>query len=80
MTTEFEKNIKDPNLSVIIDLSYKDRPLLIAFGGRLGALVMPPFEFFNLTKKMDINKIYLRDISQTWYHSGLHGISKFLFC
>jgi len=76
MTTEFEKDIKNPDLSTIIDLSYQDRPLLIAFGGIAGALGIPPFEFFNLTRKHDVNKIYLRDLSQTWYHSGLPGVSK----
>jgi hypothetical protein len=75
MTTEFEKNIKDPNLSAVIDLSYQGRPLLIAFGGMLGSVGVPPFEFFNLTKDLDVNKIYLRDLRGTWYHSGLPGIS-----
>ena len=76
MTTEFERNIKDPNLSAIIDISYQDKPLLIAFGGISGPIGMPPFEFFNLARNLDVNKIYLRDLSQTWYHSGLPGISK----
>ena len=76
MTTEFARNINNPDLPAILDLSYRDRPLLIAFGGIAGALGIPPFEFFNLTKDLDLNKIYLRDLSQTWYHSGLPGISK----
>lgn len=75
MSTEFENDVKNPNLSVTIDLTYKDRPLLIAFGGMVGRLGIPPFEFFNLTKNLDVNKIYLRDLSKTWYHSGLPGIS-----
>ena len=76
MTTEFERNINDPETSVAIDISYQDRPLLIAFGGIAGAMGIPPFEFFNLTRDLDVNKIYIRDLSQTWYHSGLPGISK----
>ncbi len=76
MTTEFERNINDHETSVAIDISYQDRPLLIAFGGIAGAMGIPPFEFFNLTRDLDINKIYIRDLSQTWYHSGLPGISK----
>lgn len=76
MNADFERNIKDPNLSVTIDLSHKDMPVLIAFGGIGGALAIPPYEFFNLTHNLDVNKIYMRDLSQTWYHSGLPGISK----
>lgn len=76
MSTEFHKDIKDPNLSVIIDLPYPGRPVLIAFGGMVGALGIPPFEFFNLTKNLNVNKIYLRDLNQTWYHSGLPEISE----
>jgi hypothetical protein len=73
--SDFEKNIKNPNLSLVSDLSFQNRPLLIAFGGIYGALGIPPFEFYSLTKNIDVNKIYLRDLSQTWYHSGLPGLS-----
>lgn len=76
MTIEFESEIKNPNLPAILDLSYRSRSLIIAFGGIAGALGIPPFEFFHLTKDLYVNKIYLRDLSQTWYHSGLPGISK----
>ena len=76
MATEFEKKIKDPNQSAVIDLSFPGRSLIIAFGGLAGALSIPPFEFFSLTNALDLNKIYLRDLSQTWYHDGLTGISK----
>jgi hypothetical protein len=75
MMTDFERNIKDPSLSVVSDLSFQNRPLLMAFGGIYGALGIPPFEFYGLTKNLKVNKIYLRDLSQTWYHSGLPGIS-----
>lgn len=53
MMEEFERKIKDSNLSAAMDLSYKNRPLLIAFGGIYGTLGYPPFEFFNLTKKIE---------------------------
>lgn len=71
----FEDSIKRSDLSVIEDLSFPGRPLIIAFGGMAGNLGLPPFEFFNLTNDLDVNKIYLRDLEQTWYHSGISGIS-----
>lgn len=76
MTTNFNVNLQDINLSVVEDLSYPGRPLLIAFGGMAGSLGLPPFEFFNVTQDLAVNKIYMRDLSQTWYHSWILGISK----
>ena len=75
MTTEFDEKVTDPNQVAIIDLSCRNRPLLIAFGGIAGGLAIPPFEFFKLTKDLNINKIYLRDLSQAWYHSGHPEVS-----
>lgn len=72
---KFKSDIKNPLLPVVFDLSKRNKPLIIAFGGMAGALEIPPFEFFNLTKKLKVNRIYLRDFSQTWYHSGILGES-----
>lgn len=71
MKTAFERDIQNPNLPAIVELSSREKTLIIAFGGIAGALGIPPFEFFNLTKSLDVNKIYLRDFSQTWYLSGI---------
>lgn len=50
--------------------------MIIAFGGIYGALGMPPFEFFNITSDLDANKIYIRDLYQSWYHRGIPRIAK----
>ncbi len=76
MTAEFENNIKNSESSIAMDLSYPDKPLLIAFGGMAGKISIPPFEFFNMTAGLEINKIFIRDLSQTWYHAGIRGISE----
>lgn len=76
MATSFEINVNNPDSPLIHDLSYCYRPLLIAFGGMAGALGVPPFEFFKLTKDLEINKIFLRDLNQVWYHAGIQGITK----
>ncbi|MBL3527814.1 MAG: hypothetical protein JMN27_09600 [gamma proteobacterium endosymbiont of Lamellibrachia anaximandri] len=75
MAAESHRNIDDPNLSSIIELSHKDSPLLIAFGGVAGNHAPPPFELYNLTRNLKANKIYLRDLQQVWYQSGVSGIS-----
>jgi len=76
MTAEFENNIKNAESPIAMDLSYPDKPLLIAFGGMAGKISIPPFEFFNFTADLDVNKIYIRDLSQTWYHAGIYGITE----
>ncbi|RLJ20353.1 hypothetical protein DJ031_05995 [bacterium endosymbiont of Escarpia laminata] len=75
MATESHRKINNPSLSSIIELSYKDGPLLIAFGGVAGRRGLPPFELINITKNLKANKIYLRDLQQVWYQSGVSGIS-----
>lgn len=46
--------------------------LLLAFGGYSGGL--PMFEFVNVTKAFSAQKVYVRDLLQTWYHAGLPGV------
>jgi len=61
--------------SVEIELSSKGSNLYIFFGGISAGIAMPPFEFYNASKIIDENKIFVRDFSQSWYQSGLYGIS-----
>ena len=50
------------------------KKLYIFFGGIVAGIVIPPFEFFNASKLLQENKIFLRDFSQSWYHGGITGI------
>ena len=52
------------------------RHLYFLFGGIAAGMAMPPFEFFSASKILNENKLFLRDLKQTWYHSGLEGFSK----
>ena len=36
---------------------------------------MPPFEFYQASKIMNDTRIFIRDLRQTWYQTGLLGIS-----
>lgn len=50
--------------------------MLIAFGGLKGGVGrILPFEFFNLTKDIETQKLYVRDPRQLWYHNGLPDIA-----
>lgn len=64
------------NSSIEIELSKHGNNLYIFFGGIAAGINMPPFEFYNSAKIIDENKIFLRDFSQSWYHSGLPNISR----
>ena len=59
MNEIFKQNLEYTKSSVVIDFSSEGKSLLIAFGGIIGALGRPPFEFFNLTKKIEVKKIYV---------------------
>ena len=50
--------------------------LYIIFGGKNTGIGMPPFEFCRASNILNENKVFVRDISQAWYHCGLSGITK----
>jgi predicted esterase YcpF (UPF0227 family) len=47
--------------------------LYIFFGGIQAGIVMPSFEFYNSSKIISENKIFVRDFDQCWYQKGLPG-------
>ena len=75
MSNHFETELQDPVRPIALDLAHGHRPLIVAFGGMTGGLMIPPFEFFHLTKGLDINRIFIRDLGQSWYHAGLTSVS-----
>lgn len=50
--------------------------LYIFFGGIAAGIAMPPFEFYNAARILEENKIFVRDVTQCWYHNGLAGESR----
>ena len=76
MRRDFETGVKDCEQSAILDLTHQNKPLMIAFGGLKGNMGVLPFEFFKLTKGLEVNKIYLRDSKQELYHGGFPGVSE----
>jgi pimeloyl-ACP methyl ester carboxylesterase len=49
--------------------------LYIIFGGKNVGAGIAPFEFCNASKILNENRVFIRDLSQTWYHMGLPGLS-----
>lgn len=61
---------------VIEELVANSETLILIFGGIKGAMGMPTFEFYNSTSILNHHRVFFRDLSQRWYHSGLAGISQ----
>jgi pimeloyl-ACP methyl ester carboxylesterase len=48
--------------------------LYIMFGGIVGGMGMPPFEFMRTGRLLPHSKVFIRDPYQAWYQRGLPGI------
>lgn len=72
---DFKSSLKDPAAPIAVDFDPRRKVLLLVFSGLAGRLGVPLFEFNKLTSGMKkINKIYLRDGQQLWYHRGLPNV------
>ncbi len=67
------------NAPVEIELSESGKNLYIFFGGISSGMAMPVFEFYNASKILDDNKIFIRDLSQCWYQDGLPSVGKDIY-
>ncbi|MFA6197331.1 MAG: hypothetical protein WC656_11900 [Sulfurimonas sp.] len=73
--SDFDKDLKNLELPYTMQLSNNSDTLLITFAGISGAIGLYPFEFFKITKSFNVDKIFIRDLNQSWYHKGLKDIS-----
>lgn len=67
-------DLDDTTVSLATDLRYPGRPVLVAFAGVIGKMGMPTFEFFNITKGLRINRVFVRDLERLWYQRGITGL------
>ena len=67
------------NNPVEIELSSAGDDLYVFFGGIAAGIAMPVFEFYNASRIIKKNKIFIRDFSQCWYQDGLPEISRDIF-
>lgn len=57
------------------DYSPSATKLYFFFGGIAAGIAMPPFEFYRAAQVIEENKMFVRDFTQSWYQTGLPGIS-----
>lgn len=74
---DFESSLKDPAVAIATDFAPERSILLLAFGGFSQQLGIPIFEFNRITDSFEnLNRIFLRDTMQMWYHLGLPGVAE----
>lgn len=56
--------------SLTFDAPEEARTWLVLFGGRKNRVGLAPFEFFNITHGIPTKRLFVRDLSQAWYHQG----------
>jgi hypothetical protein len=69
----FSRDLMDPDAPLSLDMASDSRTLLLAFGGLVGQIGIPPFEFFSLTAQVPVKRLFVRDLRQAWYHRGIPG-------
>ena len=65
--------------SVLEELIPASNRLYFIFGGIAAEIGMPPFEFYNASRILTENKIFLRDFTQSWYQNGLPDLGRDVF-
>ncbi len=70
---DFSRDLMDPDAPIGLDMASASGTLLLAFGGLVGQIGIPPFEFFSLTAQVPVKRLFVRDLHQAWYHRGIPG-------
>ncbi|MEO6468804.1 MAG: hypothetical protein ABIP21_06865 [Acidimicrobiia bacterium] len=82
MDMDFERALQDETVGIVADTIRPDQPpatLLIAFGGLASRLDgIPPFEFLSALSETAARRVFVRDLSQSWYQEGVRGVSSTL--
>ncbi len=61
--------------SVRVDRVAGSETMYFIFGGILGGVGLPPFEFVRAASMLSDTRVFIRDLKQSWYQAGLVGIS-----
>ncbi len=64
-----QKILKFDNLSIEDNNS---NVLLVSFGGIKQGIGMAVYEFYNSLKNISCDKVFIKDINQSWYHKGIN--------
>lgn len=62
------------NSSISADFDREGDTLLVSFGGVAQGIIVPKFEFKRSASGLSAKLLFIRDLSQSWYHSSMPGI------
>jgi hypothetical protein len=65
--------VRESENALSLELDADSDTLLIAFGGMNQRIGIPPFEFFAAAGDIPVKRMFVRDLSQAWYHRGVPG-------
>lgn len=70
-----KERLKDNRFSILKDFTSDSEVLFVCFSGMgLGGMV-PPFEFAGMLREVDVKKIFVRDLDNYSFHTGLQGLT-----
>ncbi len=61
--------------AVMVNIVEDSKQLYFIFGGIAAGMGIPPFEFSKASNILGENRIFVRDLKQNWYNTGLPNIS-----
>lgn len=64
-------SLADTTLNVAREYGEPGSDLLVIFGGIHAGVGIPVFEFLNFSRRLAVDKLFLRDLEQAWYHLGI---------
>ncbi len=73
--------VEQSDQPVLVDFSGEGKVLVVTFAA-YEPMRLPPFELYGLLKKIEkisgrqVNKILVRDLSNSWYHYGVPGFGR----
>lgn len=79
MKFDFEGALQDEQQGIVLEPPTPNAALLIAFGGIASRLDgIAPFEFLSALAEQSARRVFVRDLSQSWYQEGVRGVSSTL--
>jgi pimeloyl-ACP methyl ester carboxylesterase len=52
------------------------RELFVFFGGIAKGIEIPPFEFYSSANILEANRLFIRDLNQCWYQTGVSEVTR----
>jgi hypothetical protein len=74
MAQDVARSTDEQASDILLRLVPDSKRLVVAFGGLRGSIGMPPFEFLRSLDELRLNRAFLRDKEQAWYHRGVCGV------